>query len=66
MGVGLTLASTITLYGGLLSSLIVGFCSGAGTTVGFSAAREWNKAGSEYEPLAVGLVNSLQLYSFLP
>jgi MFS family permease len=63
MSVGLALASITTLYGSLLSSLIVGFCSGAGTTVGFSAAREWNKAGDEYETLAVGWVNSLQLYS---
>jgi MFS family permease len=62
MGFGLALASISTIYGATLSTLIVGFCSGIGTTLGFSAAREV-KAGGEYEALAVGWVNSLQLSS---
>ncbi len=62
MGIGLVFASITTIYWATLSTLIVGFCSGIGTTVGFSAAREVN-AGGEYEALAVGWVNSLQLYS---
>jgi MFS family permease len=62
MGVGLMLAAVPNMFGATLSTLIVGFCSGIGTTVGFSAAREV-KAGGEYEALAVGWVNSLQLYS---
>ncbi len=62
MGVGLMLAAVPNIYGATLSTLIVGFCSGIGFTVGFSAAREV-KAGGEYEALAVGWVNSLQLYS---
>jgi len=62
MGVGLALASVATVYWATISTLIVGFCQGIGTTVGFAAAREV-EAGSEYESLAVGWVNSLQLYS---
>lgn len=61
--IGLAVAAVTTIYGAVLSTLIVGFCSGAGSTAGFSAAREANKAGGEYESLAVGWVNSLQLYS---
>jgi len=62
MAFGLMLAAIATILGATLSTLIVGFCSGVGTTVGFSAAREV-KAGGEYEALAVGWVNSLQLSS---
>lgn len=62
MAIGLMLASITTIYEATLSTLIVGFCSGAGSTAGFSAAREV-KAGDEYEALAIGWVNSLQLYS---
>jgi Na+/melibiose symporter-like transporter len=62
MAIGLGLASIATVFGATFSALIVGFCSGVGTTLGFSAAREV-KAGGEYEPLAVGWVNSLQLSS---
>jgi MFS family permease len=62
MAIGLGLASITTIYGATVSTVIVGFCSGMGTTVGFSAAREV-KAGGEYEALAVGWMNSLQLYS---
>ena len=62
MAIGLTLASIATIYAATLSTLIVGFCSGAGATAGFSAAREV-RGGDAYEALAVGWVNSLQLYS---
>jgi MFS family permease len=62
MAIGLMLAAITTIYSATLSTLIVGFSSGVGITVGFSAAREV-KAGGEYEALAVGWVNSLQLYS---
>jgi MFS family permease len=62
MGLGLALASIATISAATISTLIVGFCSGVGTTVGFSAAREV-KVWDEYEALAVGWVNSLQLYS---
>lgn len=62
MSFGLMLAAIATILGATLSTLIVGFCSGVGTTVGFSAAREV-QAGDEYEALAVGWVNSLQLSS---
>jgi MFS family permease len=62
MAIGLAVASIATVSVATLSTLIVGFCSGVGTTVGFSAAREV-KAWDEYEALAVGWVNSLQLYS---
>jgi MFS family permease len=62
MAIGLMLASITTIYAATLSTLIVGFCSGAGATAGFSAAREV-RGGDEYEALAVGWVNSLQLYS---
>ena len=40
MAFGLMLAAVATILGATLSSLIVGFCTGVGTTVGFSAARE--------------------------
>jgi MFS family permease len=62
MAIGLALASIATIFGATLCTIIVGFCSGVGTTLGFSAAREV-KAGGEYEALAVGWVNSLQLCS---
>jgi MFS family permease len=62
MAIGLAFASIATIPGATLSTIIVGFCSGVGTTLGFSAAREV-KAGGEYEALAVGWVNSLQLCS---
>lgn len=62
MAIGLALASIATISGATLSTLIVGFCLGVGTTVGFSAAREV-KAWDEYEALAVGWVNSLHLCS---
>jgi MFS family permease len=62
MGLGLALASIATISAATIATLIVGFCSGVGTTIGFSAAREV-KVWDEYESLAVGWVNSLQLYS---
>jgi MFS family permease len=62
IAIGLALASIATISGATLSTLIVGFCSGVGTTVGFSAARDV-KTWDEYEALAVGWVNSLQLFS---
>jgi MFS family permease len=62
MAFGLMLAAVVTFLAAASASIIVGFCSGVGTTVGFAAAREV-RAGDEYEALAVGWVNSLQLYS---
>ncbi len=62
MAFGLMFLSIGSILGATLSTMVIGFCSGVGTTVGFSAAREAN-AGDEYEALAVGWVNSLQLYS---
>jgi hypothetical protein len=62
MAIGLALASVNTIYGATFSALIVGFSSSLGTTAGFLAARKV-RAGDEYEALAVGWVNSLQLYS---
>jgi MFS family permease len=63
MGIGLAFASIPTIYGAILSATVVGFCNGAGSTVAYSAAREAKVARGEYESLAVGWVNSLNLYA---
>jgi len=61
MAFGIALNCIATTYAALLSAAVVGFTSGAALTVGFVAARDANKSGPEYEALAVGWVNGLQL-----
>ena len=61
MAVGIGIASIGTLYSAIASSVLVGLAYGAGLTFVFTAAREANRLGSEYEVLVISWVNSLAL-----
>lgn len=61
MAIGIALLSIASIYAAMLAMVIVGFSLGAASTVVFSAARDAKRSDSEYEPLAVGWVNSLSL-----
>jgi MFS family permease len=64
MALGIGAAFLGTIYSAILSTILVGSAAGAGTTFGFSAARERaraNKLDPEYETLAVSWVNSISL-----
>lgn len=63
----LALGSYPSLLAAAACSALGGVVSGVGYTFAFAGARELNKAGKEYESLAVGWVNSISLTgSFFP
>jgi len=56
-----------SIYAAILCSAIGGLVAGVGYTFAFAGARDLNRAGKEYEGLAISWVNSLHLTgSFLP
>jgi MFS family permease len=61
MAVGVGVAFLGTVYSAILAGVLVGVASGSGFTFCFSAAREANKLGKQYETLAVSWVNSISL-----
>jgi MFS family permease len=61
MASGIAVASIGTMVSATLSAMLVGLSFGASLTVIFSAAREANTFGQEYETLAVGWVNAIQI-----
>jgi len=61
--IGLAAAAVSAIYASILSSIMVGYFTSFGSTIAFAAARDINKAGKEYEPLAIAWVNGLSLYS---
>lgn len=70
-GVGMAVAVLVCVAGTLLAAVVGvvlgGVMTGLGFTVGFAAAREYNKGEREYETLAVSWVNGIALFgSFLP
>ncbi len=63
----LALAAYPSLLAAAVCSSLAGLVSGVGYTFAFAGARELNRAGREYESLAVAWVNSLSLTgSFFP
>jgi predicted MFS family arabinose efflux permease len=60
-GLALAIASVPTLYAAAACSVLGGVVTGIGYTFAFAGARELNRAGKEYESLAVGWVNSISL-----
>ncbi|MDG7019490.1 MAG: MFS transporter [Nitrososphaerota archaeon] len=63
----LALGSYPSLYAAAASAALGGAVSGIGYTFAFAGARELNRAGKEYESLAVAWVNSISLTgSFAP
>ena len=57
--VGVEFAAFTSVSSTVIANVIVGFATGGGLTVGFSAARE--QAKGEYEPLAVSYLNTSQV-----
>jgi len=63
----LAVVSYPSLYTAAAGSALAGIVTGVGYTFAFAGARELNRAGKEYESLAVGWVNSISLTgSFAP
>jgi MFS family permease len=50
-----------SLYAAVACSVLAGAVSGVGYTFGFAGARDLNRAGKEYEGLAIAWVNSIHL-----
>jgi len=57
----LVLGSAPLLYAAVACSVFAGVVSGLGYTFGFAGARDLNRAGKEYEGLAIAWVNSIHL-----
>lgn len=63
----LAVVSYPSLVAAAVGSAVAGIVTGVGYTFAFAGARELNRAGKEYESLAVGWVNSISLTgSFVP
>lgn len=60
LSVALAIASIGNVYSAVASTISSGFCAGA-FTVTYLAAREAQTAGNEYQTLAVGWVNNIQM-----
>jgi MFS family permease len=50
-----------SIYAAIAAAVLGGVVSGIGFTFAFAGARDFNKAGKEYESLAIAWVNSIQL-----
>jgi len=59
--VALALGSAPLLYAAVACAVLAGVVSGLGYTFGFAGARDLNRAGKEYEGLAIAWVNSIHL-----
>ena len=57
----LAFASLGSLYAAAAAAALAGVAAGIGFTFPFAGARDFNKAGKEYESLAIAWVNSIQL-----
>ena len=57
----LALAGVSTVYAAAAAAVVGGVGSGIGFTFAFAGARDFNRAGKEYESLAIAWVNSIQL-----
>ena len=57
----LAIASLGSLYAAAAAAALAGVAAGIGFTFPFAGARDFNKAGKEYESLAIAWVNSIQL-----
>ena len=57
----LALAGVSTVYAAAAAAVVGGVVSGIGFTFAFAGARDFNRAGKEYESLAIAWVNSIQL-----
>ena len=57
----LALAGVSTVYAAAAAAVVGGEVSGIGFTFAFAGARDFNRAGKEYESLAIAWVNSIQL-----
>jgi MFS family permease len=63
----LALAASPSIYSSIACSALGGVVSGFGFTFAFAGARDLNRAGAEYDSLAIAWVNSISLTgSFLP
>jgi MFS family permease len=59
--VALAIGAYPSLYAAVACSVLVGVVCGVGYTFGFAGARDLNRAGKEYEGLAIAWVNSIHL-----
>ena len=57
----LAIAGMGSVYAAVAAAALGGVVSGFGFTFAFAGARDFNKAGKEYESLAIAWVNSIQL-----
>jgi MFS family permease len=57
----LALGTFQTLYAAVACSILAGIVAGLGYTFAFAGARDLNRAGKEYEGLAISWVNSIHL-----
>lgn len=67
LAASLVITAIPSVGAGLLGTLLSGLFSGFGFTVGFAAAKDFNRAPKEYDSLAVAWVNSISLFgAFVP
>jgi MFS family permease len=59
--VALALGAYPSIYAAVACSVLAGVVAGVGYTFGFAGARDLNRAGKEYEGLAIAWVNSIHL-----
>ena len=65
--IALAVAAYPSVYAAAVCSVIGGIATGVGFTFAFAGARDLNRAGKEYESLAIAWVNSISLTgSFFP
>ena len=57
----LVIASVPSLYAAAAAATLAGIAAGVGFTFPFAGARDFNRAGKQYESLAIAWVNSIQL-----
>ena len=63
LAVSLALVAVRNVYSAILATIIVGVCTGCVFTVSYLSAREAPAASAEYETLAIGWVNCIQMFA---
>jgi MFS family permease len=67
LAMALVLAALRSVDAAILCTFLAGLFSGFGFTVGFAAAKDFNRAAKEYDSLAVAWVNCISLFgAFVP
>jgi len=59
---GLAATSANSIYGAILSTVLVGISNGAGFVIAYAAAREMGATHSEYEALGLGWITGVAVF----